>query len=542
MLEARGITARFESKDALRNVTISVAPGERVVLLGKNGSGKSTLLKCLSAQMWPAVGAIALDGRPIRTNADVGCLRRCVGVVGQDPDNQMVASSLFDEVAFGPCNLGLGANEVRERVQRALLQCNLAGMERRKVETLSGGQRQRAALAGVLAMEPSYMLCDEPCSMLDPKSRCEVMDILEGVARDGCGVVVITHELSDVISFDRAVVLEQGSVVWQGTPVDLLMDEMQCRRAACNVSTGLARLADRVRAGSMTPGELATCSTGDIVREGLRGAASRAAQSTVSPKRDDGDYGAAGCEGLRLRDVSHAYRLSGGRTCQTEARNALGCVSLACGPGSVCALVGPTGSGKTSLAKIAAGLMEPSEGEVCLDGHTVEAGTVSYVFQRAEDQLFATTVVDDVSFGPRNQGLRKKDACERALRALQRMGLDARACAPENPFSLSGGQMRRVAIAGVLAMENRYVVFDEPTVGLDAPGIECLGEVVADLKRDGVGVMMITHDVERAVAWSDRMVVVSDGALVWEGPPAELAEHLDVLERAGLIPKRGERS
>lgn len=210
--------------EALRDVDVSIAPGELVAVLGRNGSGKSTLALLANGLLTPGSGSVYVDGISTTDEEHVWDVRRRVGVVFQNPDNQIVGTVVEEDVAFGPENLGVPREELRLRVESALETVGLAGLERREPHLLSGGQKQRLAIAGVLALDPAYLVFDEPTAMLDPAGRADVLALIERLRRDGHGIVHITHSLADVASADRAVVLSAGSVVFDGAPLDLLGD------------------------------------------------------------------------------------------------------------------------------------------------------------------------------------------------------------------------------------------------------------------------------------------------------------------------------
>ncbi|MBS5451272.1 MAG: ATP-binding cassette domain-containing protein [Coriobacteriia bacterium] len=490
---------------AVRGAGLVVHPGERVALLGHNGSGKSTLLRIASGGVAPTSGDVVLYGTTLSWS-DSHTLwehRRAVGVVGQDPDDQMVASTVFEEVAFGPCNLGLPAKEIRSCVSLALEQCRLVGFDARDVSTLSGGQRQRVALAGVLAMQPQYLLLDEPCSMLDRKARQGVLRVVDKAAHEGCGVLHVTHELEDVIDYDRVLVMEEGRVVWEGTPRALLSDRDALARSRCLVSGALRR------------------SFGDA--HGNEPASDKYVLRGMDT--DAASYVACKEEALNASAVSFAYDdgTRRGRRRGHPTALALEDVSLCVAHGGAVLVSGPTGSGKSTLMRLLAGLLRPSEGTVAVDGRPTCPELVACSFQRAEDQLFADTVLDDVAFGPRNLGCSHEESVRRARSALGRVGLDPDAFGARSPFGLSGGQMRRVALAGVLAMETPFVALDEPTIGLDADGLRDLRKLVSDLRSSGTGVVIVSHDVERCLPMVDGLLELRDGHAVVCGAdsPAE---------------------
>jgi len=210
-----------EGVRALHGVSVSVTPGEQVAVLGANGSGKSTLARLANGILLPQDGSVTVDG--IRTDDEkrIRELREMVGIVFQHPDDQIVATSVEDDVAFGPENLGLARPLIRERVDGALAAVGLTGLEAREPHLLSGGQKQRLAIAGALAMRPTYLVLDEPTSMLDPEGRVDVLGIVARLRAAGHGILHITHDLADVADADRAIVLDAGRVAFDGSLEEL---------------------------------------------------------------------------------------------------------------------------------------------------------------------------------------------------------------------------------------------------------------------------------------------------------------------------------
>jgi energy-coupling factor transport system ATP-binding protein len=472
----------------------------------------------------PQAGQVRLDGARVGVDVARSALRRAVGIVGQDPDAATVASLVFEEVAFGPCNLGLDRPEVDRRVAWALGACGLAGFEGRQVATLSGGERQRLVLAGVLAMRPAYLLLDEPCSMLDERSRRRLLANVDEVAAAGTGVLHVTHELEQVIGYDRALIVDGGRIVWGGTPTGLLLDAGALELSCCLVSPWLAAARDELAAGRLRPEDVAAgpeCCAAALERARAGAVLGRLA----GPRgRSDGRAGRQGCPQpsaprgpyvLEARDVvlPRDFAQAG-----SEAGDRARELSLGVGRGGAALVAGASGSGKTSLVRVLAGLLEPASGRVLLEGKPLVPGRVACAFQRPEDQLFAATVLEDVAFGPRNAGRSAAEAREAARRALELVGFDPDEVGARSPFALSGGQMRRVALAGVLALEAPALVLDEPTVGLDRRGVEDLLAVLDRVRLEGRAVCVATHDVERFAGWADAVLVLEAGRAVYEGP------------------------
>ena len=522
MIRARDICYRYPSstRDAFSGVSLDVASGEFVVLLGANGSGKSTLSRLLARSLELQCGSIEVDGRNLQDSTHDGC----IGYVRQDPESQFVAPIAFDEVAFGPCNLGLPAEEVRKRVHEALDDCRLLGFEGRAVETLSGGEKQRLALAGVLAMHPRYLVLDEVMSQLGEASRSSLRNVLRGLTRRGIGILLVSHNPQEAAYADRVVVLEAGHLVWEGTPNLLFVDGERASRVfpGSRLSSALTVL---VKDGC----DLTSCRTafqlasfarkaghGYELLDSLRVGSKRAASCS-------GGAAAPSSCGLSLRDI----QLNLGGT------QILDNVSLEIPSRHLTLVIGPSGAGKSTLARVAAGILEPDAGSVTLAGKPVVRGAIGLALQRPEDQLFLNSVLEDVEFGPVNLGASREEARRRAQRSLKLLkvpeGLWSR-----SPFQLSGGEKRRVAIAGVIAMSPAALVLDEPTDGLDASCRTTLINAVRDLADQGRSVIAVSHDVGEWLYAADDVVLLEGGRIRWRGTPSELASAYEVLERWGV--------
>lgn len=522
MIRARNIRYRYpgSSCDVLSGVSLDVASGEFVVLLGANGSGKSTLSRLLARSLELQCGSIEVDGRNLQDSTHDGC----VGYVRQDPESQFVAPIVFDEVAFGPCNLGLPVKEVRKRVHEALVDCRLTGFENRAVDTLSGGEKQRLALAGVLAMHPRYLVLDEVMSQLGDASRLSLRSVLRGLAGRGVGILLVSHNPQEAACADRVVVLEAGRLVWEGTPNLLFADEGRASRVfpGSRLSSALTVLVKDGcdLSGCRTAFQLASFARkaghGYELLDSLRVGSKRAASCS-------GGAAAPSSCGLSLRDI----QLNLGGT------QILDNVSIEIPSRHLTLVIGPSGAGKSTLARVAAGILEPDAGSVTLLGKPVERGAVGLGLQRPEDQLFLNTVLEDVEFGPMNLGISREEARCRAQRSLKLLkvpeGLWSR-----SPFQLSGGEKRRVAIAGVIAMSPAALVLDEPTDGLDASCRTILINAVRDLADQGRSVIVVSHDVGEWMYAADDVVLLEGGRIRWRGTPSELASAYEVLERWGV--------
>ena len=499
------VTLRYGDSLALDDVTLEVCRGERVCVLGANGSGKSTLASVICGLLAPDEGDVELAGHAVCTGGvpDLAAYRdarRQLGLVFQNPDDQIVTSVVADDVAFGPENLGVPRAQIAARVARELRRVAMEKYAHADPSRLSGGQRQRVCIAGALAMEPAVLVLDEPSSLLDVRGRAAIMHVMDRLAAAGATLVHVTHFMDEALAADRVIVMQHGHVALEGTPDEVFAT----KNAQVIEALGLempfeARLAAALRQAEATSDAVAA-----------PGAPSGEKPAACAP--------AAEPPAILARDLGFSY----GPDAQ-----ALDGVSLEAPARATTAIVGQTGSGKSTLLRLLCGLEAADAGSLTVCG--INAATkrgrrqvrraVGYVMQHPERQLFAQTVAEDVAFGPRNQGLSAAEVERRVAHALDLVGLAGRRDA--SPFELSGGQQRLAAIAGVLAMEPELLVLDEPTAGLDPRGRARLRALMADLAAHGVTLLQVTHSMEDA-ARADHVVVLDQSHVLAAGTPAEV--------------------
>ena len=520
--------------EVLKGAMLSVAEGELVALIGANGAGKSTIARIACGSVDAQRGTVLVDGSP----ADAEALRRRCGYVRQDPESQLVAPVVFDEVAFGPCNLGLPEDEVRDRVARSLSSCGLGGYERRLVAELSGGELQRVAIAGVLAMGPGYLVLDEVTSQLDASSRARVRRIIREQVACGCGVLSVTHDVEEIAAADRVAFLSDGFISWQGTPEEFFSNDRLLEKARLGGERLAGVLALVARRGVRFGRCLDAAELAASIRE--RGLLEDVApllelRAPVIPPSDDGTEVALGSSAAPAEAGSLVFEHT---TVRYGDLCALAGLDLRCEAGRVMLLAGQSGSGKSTAAAVACGIQTTDEGTAVLAGpdgsrRPVRPGAVGLCLQRAEDQLFCDSVLEDVAFGPRNLGRPASECHSAAERALRSMGVEE-SLWDRSPFALSGGQRRRVALAGILAMGPEVYVLDEPTIGLDSEGREFLHGVVRGLARAGHAVLVVSHDVGEWLDVADDVAILESGLLRWHGSAREVADDVRVLEDAGV--------
>lgn len=571
MIECRGVSFSYDGAAlALDGIDLNIEDGEFFCILGGNGSGKSTFAKHLNALLQPDTGTVCVNGMDASDPELVYDIRSTAGMVFQNPDDQLVATLVEDDVAFGPENLGVESAQIAQRVREALKAVGLVGFERHETHALSGGQKQRVALAGVLAMEPRVLILDEASSMLDPRGRKGLMKACHALHERGMTIVMITHFMEEAAEADRVAVFRAGRVAMLGTPDEILTQADELARlnldmpASCCLGRALRAkgvpVHAQVREADMVA-EVAQAYT-ERSEAGTAGQSS-ASQSEIADGAVPADNEDNASEPvIEISHLSYSYSLSARERRRWHKRLAaegasnkqtlwgndpsspweLRDVSLTVCRGEFLGLAGHTGSGKSTLVQHLNGLIRPQEGSVYAlgldlankkDAAAVKA-KVGVVFQYPERQLFAETVAQDVAFGPRNLGLSQAEVARRVESSLARAGLDLATVGDKSPFELSGGQQRRVAFAGVLAMEPEVLVLDEPMAGLDPAARSDFLELIDRLHRDGLTVVMVSHSMDDLANCCDRIVVMNEGTVFAEGTPAQVFAHADELKSIGL--------
>ncbi len=499
---------------ALDDVSLELARGERLCVLGANGSGKSTLASVICGLLAPDEGEVELAGEQVCAEGapDLEAYRRArrsLGLVFQNPDDQIVTSIVADDVAFGPENLGVPRDQIAARVARELHRVAMDDYTQADPARLSGGQRQRVCIAGALAMEPAVLVLDEPASLLDVRGRLAILRVMGRLAAAGTTLVHVTHFMEEALEADRVIVMDHGRVALAGTPSEVFAQGEKIAELGLEVPFA-ARLSRRLDL-PWTCDETALL---DALGE-ARGAGSFASSTHAGATDETAPFASP------VITVEHAF-FSYGRHI-----HALEDVSFEIAPGTSTAIIGQTGSGKSTLLRLLCGLETPDEGRVIVAdndtttrrGRRAARGCMGYVMQHPERQLFAETVEKDVAFGPRNLGLPEGEVARRVTEALELVGLAKRR--DVSPFKLSGGQRRLCALAGILAMEPRVLVLDEPTAGLDPRGRAMLRRVLARLRERGVTLVQVTHSMEDA-ARADRVLALDQARLVADGAPSEV--------------------
>ena len=543
---------------AIDEVNLDIQPGQFIAILGHNGSGKSTLAKHMNAILAPTEGTMWVDGKDTREEDNIWDVRQTAGMVFQNPDNQIIGTVVEEDVGFGPENLGVPTEEIWERVEQSLQSVGMIEYRHHSPNKLSGGQKQRVAIAGVVAMRPKCIVLDEPTAMLDPNGRKEVLRTVEELRkREKVTVILITHYMEEVIGADRVIVMDKGHVVMDGTTreifsqvellkkyrldvpqVTLLAYELQQRGFA--IPDGILSVDELVVAlegcGMKTAQVKKVLAGGTVRDEAIADQIYGNAMTTVI--QENAAQNREQIPILKLKNVSYVYSPD-----TAYERKALKDINLDIYEGQFIGVIGHTGSGKSTMIQHLNGLIRATSGALYYQGENIYAekynlrelrNNVGLVFQYPEHQLFEVDVLSDVCFGPKNQGLSEEECRERALEALQLVGLPEKYY-ESSPFDLSGGQKRRVAIAGVLAMKPKVLVLDEPTAGLDPKGRDEILDQIAYLQKEGdLTVILVSHSMEDIAKYVDRIVVMNKGSKMYDGTPKEVFAKYRELEKVGL--------
>lgn len=536
------------TEEILKGVELTIKKGEFIALLGRNGSGKTTFSKQLNAILRPSEGTVTVDEMGTRDAEKLYEIRQHVGMVFQNPDNQMVAANVEEEVAFGPENLGMESDTIVARVKQALEQVRMWKRRKTAPNHLSGGQKQRIAIAGILAMHPDYIVLDEPTAMLDPKGRKEVMEALQRLNQEQeMTVILITHDMEEAALASRVILLADGQVRFDGTPEDFFGEDALLAEMGMEapLSYRVRKLIDsdvfekkigdaRVEEATIDKREKAA----EYDKTGREWEASSELVDKKKNKKAEAETDEKNQALLSLQHVSYIY--SPGTAYEKVA---LDDVNLSLGKGEIVGLAGHTGSGKSTMIQLLNGLLKPTSGTVTFEGKDIHAkgysgnylrSKVGMVFQYPEHQMICDTVWEDVAFGPSKQGL-TGEACEtRVEEALRFVDLPEKYY-QASPLQLSGGQKRRVAIAGVLAMHPEYIILDEPAAGLDAAGKREIFDRIRRMSREqGIGVLLVSHSMEDLAEYADRIIVLDDGKKILDDRPAQVFAERETLETCGL--------
>jgi len=498
---------------AIEDISFDLKQGELLLIAGSSGCGKTTLARCINGLIPRSYrgersGKVLLGGREV-AEMQIPEMAQVVGTLLQDPERQIVASNVFNEIAFGPENLGLPRAEIVARVDQVLKRLNIEYLRERETFNLSGGEKQKVALAGVLTMNPSILLLDEPLASLDPASAHEALQVFRGLADEGKTVILVEHRVEDAIDIkpDRLLYMEDGRIKYLGPIRDLPkeIDHTQVKLPAPWV-------VQRVKALDIS------------------------VEAAPRPKVEERSEPL-----VVFEDVDFRY--------DDEYPLILQNVNLTINRGDLIALLGPNGAGKSTLVKHAIGLLKPTKGRVLIEGQDTRkmsvaqiARVLGYVFQSPTHMLYAPTVQEELEFGPKNLNYETDVVANSVKESLSTVNLTGFETYP--PLGLSFGQQKRTTIAAVLAMRSKILIMDEPTAGQDFANYTRFMEALCKtsdgresiLTANFASTLFITHDVDLAVTYANRVLLFGDKHIVADGRPEDVLKDADRLLKYRVRP------
>jgi len=529
-------TYPHSEKPVLTDVSLTVQSGEFILLTGPSGCGKTTLCRCLNGlipKFYNGVmeGSIKVAGLDTKENP-IMKLAQHVGLIFQNPDNQIFALTVEKDIAFGLENLGVPKEEMYREIEWAVETTGLQQLRQRATHELSGGQKQRLTIASVLAMRPDIIVMDEPTSFLDPVGAEHIFSVLDHLNKElGITIILIEHRMDLAVKYvDRMIVLNEGRVVQDGEPTMVLADD-QTRLLGVGIPR-VFELARRLNSRGVNFSKLPVSAQQFYNELKPRLPKHRPPETECIDTLSGfaGEYHHQPT--VQVRDVCFTY---------PGSVEALRDVSLTIYQGDYVAIMGENGAGKTTLVKHFNGLLKPSRGKVTVNSVDVStlsvaqlARHIGLVFQNPDDQLFEETVEKEISFALRNFGFDKSVIGQRVTWALNL--LDLTEYRHKSPFTLSGGERKRVALASVLAWDPEILVLDEPTIGQDYGQKERLRHFLAQLRSQGKTVIIVTHDVEFVAESQPRIVLMAGGRVVDDGASKEIMTRLETLISCSVAP------
>ena len=524
VIENLSFQYRTRPEPAIENISFELKRGELLLIAGSSGCGKTTLARCINGLIPRSYrgrrdGKVLLQGKDV-AQMQIADVSQVVGTLLQDPERQIVASNVYNEIAFGPENLGVPREEILARVEGALKRLKIEYLRERETFNLSGGEKQKVALAGLLAMNASILLLDEPLASLDPASAYEALEVFRSLADEGKTIVLIEHRVEDAIFAkpDRLLYMEAGRVKYLGSIDDLPteIDHREVKLPAEWVVKRVRQMGEKIEK-----------------TESPQSAESDALSGEAVSKRGE--------PLVVFENVDFRY--------SDETPLILQNVNLQIHRGDLVGILGPNGAGKSTLVKHAIGLLKPTSGRVLVEGKDTRSMSVAqiahvlgYVFQSPTHMLFAPTVREELEFGPRNLDFKTDVMQKTVMESISTVNLNGLEEYP--PLGLSFGQQKRTTIAAVLAMRPSIMIMDEPTAGQDyANYTHFMDEMCRPMNgaqslvaANFAATLFITHDLDLAVTYANRVLLFGDKHVVADGRPEEVLKDFDLLTRYRVRP------
>ncbi|MCD4843496.1 MAG: ATP-binding cassette domain-containing protein [Methanosarcinales archaeon] len=514
---------------SLTDVNLDIERGEFVLLVGPSGCGKSTLVRTLNGLV-PTLSGGKLDGRVLINGKDIKGekihkLALQVGMVFQNPDTQLFSLTIGEDIAFGPENLGMSKQDIIDRTDHALDVTGLKHLRDNFIFLLSGGEKQRTAIGGIIAMDPDLFILDEPTSDLDPVGTKEVLNIIKQLNKEkNISIILIEHKIDEVVKLaSRVVLMEKGKITLDGDPCEIFSNHEDQMKKAGIYPPQLSEISNILNSTNNKK-----AMTYEAVLERMM----KVLPGSNSDLRVNNTKPVNARPHLEIKELYHQFE--GGAY-------GLKNINLQINQAEFIALIGHNGSGKTTLSHHLIGLLRPTQGKILINGTDIcdlstpqVAQEVGFLFQNPDNQIFTDKVNEEIKFGLKNMGLNDGEIDKRVNSALKMMELTE--YKNRHPHSLSRGQRQRLAVASILAMEPNIIVLDEPTTGQDRAHVNKFLQHIKELNKLGKTVIFITHDMNIAARYSNRMIVMKKGEVFLDGPTRDVFSATEDLYTTHIEP------
>lgn len=511
-----------QAEATLKDISFDIAKGEKVLILGPSGSGKSTLAQCLNGIIpniheGQAQGQVRIDGQDIFKQS-IYDKSQLVSTVLQDPDGQFIGLTVAEDLAFALENDCADQSEMKDKVALWAERLDLTSLLNHRPQDLSGGQKQRVSLAGVLIDESPILLFDEPLANLDPKSGQETIDLIDKIHKEvGATTIIIEHRLEDVLyrPVDRILLVNEGELIFNSSPDELLSSTLLLENGIREplYVTVLRQLGFDTRS-AQNLSQLDALDLSDLALP----------DRVLKDKRDSSSDSILKVEGLSVSYGDNPAIIED--------------MSFSLKKGERLAIVGKNGAGKSTLAKALCGFV-PSQGKLTYKGQDISQDSIAerserigFVLQNPNQMISQTMIFDEVALGLRLRGIEEAEVEERVHEVLKTCGLYSFRKWPIS--ALSFGQKKRVTIASILVLKPEIIILDEPTAGQDYKTYTDIMTFLDSLQKQGHTIVMITHDMQLMLEYSDRCLVVVEGKVIADDNPVTILNQKDLLESANL--------
>ena len=511
-----------QAEATLKDISFDIVKGEKVLILGPSGSGKSTLAQCLNGiipniHKGQAKGQVRIDGQDIFKQS-IYDKSQLVSTVLQDPDGQFIGLTVAEDLAFALENDCANQSEMKDKVALWAERLDLTSILNHRPQDLSGGQKQRVSLAGVLIDESPILLFDEPLANLDPKSGQETIDLIDKIHKEvGATTIIIEHRLEDVLyrPVDRILLVNDGTLLFNGSPDELLSSTLLLENGIREplYVTVLRQLGFDTR-DAQNLSQLDALDLSGLVLP----------DRVLKDKRDSSSDSILKVEGLSVSYGDNPAIIED--------------MSFSLKKGERLAIVGKNGAGKSTLAKALCGFV-PSQGKLTYEGQDISQDSIAerserigFVLQNPNQMISQTMIFDEVALGLRLRGIEETEVEERVHEVLKTCGLYSFRKWPIS--ALSFGQKKRVTIASILVLKPEIIILDEPTAGQDYKTYTDIMNFLDSLQKQGHTIVMITHDMQLMLEYSDRCIVVLEGEIIADDNPVTILNQKDLLESANL--------